>query len=91
MLQPLCLNPLCDFPGLWFPQTQEDGLSETLVSLLAPPVQSPLADSAMCMGPSPLWVCGMEGRADRTMENKYFQGMGVNTTVGMAAPVELLN
>ena len=25
------------------------------------------------------------------MENKYFQGMGVNTAVGMAEPVELLN
>lgn len=25
------------------------------------------------------------------MENKYFQGTGVNTTVGMVGPVELLN
>lgn len=54
-------------------------------------IESPLEDSAVVGDPSPLWVCGMEGRADRAMENKYFQGMGVNTAVGMAEPVELLN
>lgn len=44
------------------------------------------------MGTLPLvgvWDGG-EGR-QRAMENKYFQGMGVNTAVGMAEPVELLN
>lgn len=45
----------------------------------------------MAEDPSPLWICGMEGRTDRAMENKYFQGTGANTTVGMAEPVELLN
>lgn len=54
-------------------------------------IESPLEDSAAVWDPSRLWICGTEGRADREMENKYFQGMGVNTAVGMAEPAELLN
>lgn len=75
-------------------------LEETLMFLPAPSVplhpflnlmESPLEDSAVVWDPSPLWICGTEGRADRAMENKYFQGMGVNTAVGMAKPMEMLN
>lgn len=43
----------------------------------------------MCEGPSPLGT--WEGRADRAMENKYFQGMGESSPVGTAGPAELLN